>query len=374
MLVRRLGMASAACLLAAACGGRGASDSSDAVAPDAAASDGGAAPIDVCSEQALSRVTMVASETTTDFGFSRIALDDEDVVISTGQSVKRVSKCGGEVVTLASTKANAFDLALHGESVYWTFPYSDDGEVLRLSKGGGEPDPLASGLPYPWGIAVDEREVFWSDIGRPSFPHREGGIYAVPLAGGQVRTVASGFHNCRSPQLDDQSVYCQSYTSSGSPIAIMKVDKHDGTIQALVEGEGAAELSLDGDVLYYVGGVSGQRLLRSVSTSGGEPTTLYVTANSVELGDLVGTSSGVYVLDVGIGAGAVRRVPLDGGPPETIAKSGTYEVGRNLAVDERSVYWVETHSECTRWRPAMGDVGQSCEETTTESRLMRAKR
>lgn len=75
-----------------------------------------------------------------------------------------------------------------------------------------------------------------------------------------------------------------------------------------------------------------------MSKRGGAPTTLYEIQSSAELGDVVGTSTGVYVLDLGVGAGRVRRVPLDGGPPELIAEAKWPEVGRNLAVDGLDVH------------------------------------
>lgn len=60
--------------------------------------------------------------------------------------------------------------------------------------------------------------------------------------------------------------------------------------------------------------------------------------------------------------------------PELIAEAEWPDVGRNLAVDDRAVCWVEKRASCTRRRPAFGDVGSTCIETTTESRLMRAPR
>ena len=119
-------------------------------------------------------------------------------------TVNSVPIGGGAAKTLASDSATStsdmpgtpYALAIDTTSVYWT----DDtlGVVMSAPlEGTSAPATLATELSVPLGIAVDATSVYIAD--------NETGVGRVPLQGGQVTTLASGFPN--DVVVDATSVY-----------------------------------------------------------------------------------------------------------------------------------------------------------------------
>jgi hypothetical protein len=137
------------------------------------------------------------------------------------------------------------------------------------------------------GIAVDATSVYWTD--------QSGPIMKVPVGGGSPVTVANGF----------------------TPYVI----------------------AVDSTSIYW----SESGTLKKVAIDGGTPITLAQNNMASIWGIAVG-STGVYWTEGS--NGSVMKIAVDGGTPETLASglSGGAFLATGIAVDSKSVYWVEEPS------------------------------
>ena len=97
-------------------------------------------------------------------------------------------------------------------------------------------------------------------------------------------------------------------------------------------------LATDGTNVYYAGTSPADVTIGAVSTSGGDPHTLYAAACDVDAGtpcagDLATDGAFVYFTT----ATDVRRVPVNGGDATTLADGQARPFA--VAVDDACVYW-----------------------------------
>lgn len=91
----------------------------------------------------------------------------------------------GEPLELANGKGSAKGIAVTSQAVI--FADNRSSRLLTVAKTGGEPTLLAD-VPTPWSIGADDRHVYVAS--RPEQCTSGGAVYAVPLSGGAVQTIA----------------------------------------------------------------------------------------------------------------------------------------------------------------------------------------
>src|SRR5579871_3011309 len=132
-----------------------------------------------------------------------IAIDDENVywVSELGGTVSAVPKAGGPSRILAHT-SSPIDVAAGGGYVYWT---GLDG-VHRVSRNGGKSEFISPPTGAPSRVAVDSARVYWTTAAT-------GGVYAAPLDGGVVATLASNESEAQNLVVGAHAVYWLNYTN-----------------------------------------------------------------------------------------------------------------------------------------------------------------
>ena len=234
-----------------------------------------------------------------------ITVDATSVYWTTGGggTVMKVPLDGGTPVTLASGLSDPEDLVVDATNAYWID--KGDFKVMKVSLGGSgdAPTTLASDLEYPSGIAVDSTSVYWTNGGYPDSP---GTVMKLPLDGGTAVTLAAGQNNPYGIALDSTNVY---WTNLGNG-TVMKASLDGGTAVVLASGQdGPRRIAADATSVYW-------------------------------------TNSGANVASTGVastGDDTVRKVPLGGGTPVTLASRPSSTLGPReafgIAVDATSVYW-----------------------------------
>ena len=232
-----------------------------------------------------------------------------------------------------------------GQEVGYTGPaWSSLGDVFWATY----PDPLASSLPMQLvkvtaagGAAQSFETPVYGQLAGISgdaenlYTATSGGVFAIPLAGGAVTTLASGLHGAagggvavgggRLFYVDESLGALRAVPIHGGPVS---------TVYAIGFNLDSQVNSLAADATAVYWGTS-NGVLR-MSQDGGTPTTLLTTSGAawVALDDTF-----VYVLDSG--SGAVGRLSKAGGAQQVLAQASAGASG--LISDTTNLYWIDGH-------------------------------
>ncbi len=225
-----------------------------------------------------------------------IATDGTSVYWATlGGDVMKVDKSGGTPATIASGQIAAREIAVDSTNVYWTGYGTGTWAVMKVPLSGGPPTMVASAL-SPTGLAVDATTIYWSDWGVGS--ETDGEIMKVPIAGGEITTLASGVRAPEGIAVDATNVY---WPSGDFYSPIMKV---------AISGGAAAPVTPSQDV----------------------PLSVAVFESNI-FWTSKGTTLDYHQLDKGY----VMKAPLVGGTPIELATGQLRP--RSIVTDGSYAYW-----------------------------------
>jgi hypothetical protein len=230
----------------------------------------------------------------------------------------------GTLVTLATSKSVAYQIAVDATSVYWVDPGtnggSGDGALMKVTHDGSGLTTLVPNLNWGGGIAVDATSVYWTS---------SGGLYKVPLGGGTPVLLSPDFTN------DNITVGPAGVYGTNGDDAPVSTLLGGGTTTVLGQGTGQNTygVAVDAKNLYWTN-FDDPGLVAQVSLAGG-PTTSLATGHVAE-GIAVDASSVYWVDAGGIGPGALMKVPIGGGTPKTLASG--LNGPTSLAIDATYAY------------------------------------
>jgi hypothetical protein len=222
-----------------------------------------------------------------------------------------------------------WNLAIDDQNVYFVENKSAAGTVKKVSKTGGAVTTLASGLVEPTAIGVDAGWVYFIERNNGS----NGSLKKVAVGGGGTTTLASNFKNAQNHLVvAGDSVYFGDGKSGGGGV-IKKVGINGGET-ILVEGNGLLNLNtaidVSGGSAYFRNDYD--KILR-VATTGGAVTELGSGSPSA----LKVWGSSIFFTEYS--NGLIRQMPIGGGAASTLASGA--DSAANLAVDGSYVYWTE---------------------------------
>ena len=196
----------------------------------------------------------------------------------TSADLYSISKSGAAVpriVTHGLVTPSAF--AADEESIYWVSAGTyvgetllADGAVRRVSKAGGDVQTLASGLSFPFAIAVREGWVYFSEAGVAA-GNTSAGLRRVPSNGGAVTNLFEGAP-VGSMAVDDENVHFAIYRLDSSLVDIGRVPLAGGAVTLLETGiEFADGLTIQDGSLYYVEDASEETAIAAIDLASGTP-------------------------------------------------------------------------------------------------------
>lgn len=296
---------------------------------DAAASDG--QPFKACPAD---HVTVLVADA--GFGFGALTIDEGSIywVSWSPIGVESAPKTGGAPTALVVGLSGPTGLAVSSGYVFWTD--FNTNEVGRVSTDGGAPTVLATGQANAVSVAVSD-DVYWTTW-------KTGTMDRVPLDGGAVESLSTANANYAEITTDGQHVFWA--VNEGSIMAYSFATKTVSVLATAAKGRPYA-IATDGTNVYWreTDDATGTLYIVRASVQGGPSTVLASVspddaglcyANKNCQGEIATDGQHVYFTVDG-DAGAVMKLPVNGGAPTVIAEHQNLAWG--IAVDEACVYW-----------------------------------
>ncbi len=225
---------------------------------------------------------------------------------------------GGAVSAHTSGASDILAMAADSAAVYWLAPR--EGKIVRVPRGGGEEQVLAETTGISRGLVIDDADVFWAE---------NEAIYAVPKAGGKVRTVSpAGIPDYVA--LDDTYVYWYS-TVSGVLFRAPKKGAPRPTKVYADEKHTLHFIFLDGNDLFVSYGPENAMVIQRLPKAGGTPVT--VVEKQQPGSDFAIDGAHIYWIT----DDDVWMVPRSGGEASKAVEKLVH--GVDVAVDDQFIYW-----------------------------------
>jgi hypothetical protein len=240
---------------------------------------------------------------------------------------------GGTPVAIASNMDQGGLVTMDGTNAYWAGP--DNGTIFKapLTGGDGGANTLVGNLEDdPLDVAIDSTYVYWAGSTT---------IQKVPIAGGSKTILAknltlAGVFQQPCVAVNASGVYASTAT------AILSVPLAGGTPTTLASNQNPNAITADATNVYWTNLPQGSQpggstVMKVAATGGGTPVTLVTLTGSAVPAGIAVDATNVYWIE---GLGSVRKVPIAGGSPVTIAPAP--ELPGGIAVDATNVYWTDT--------------------------------
>lgn len=274
----------------------------------------------------------------------------------------------GEPELLVDKLELPWSFSRQGDWIYFTTMGKadlDDGGMWRVPVDGGLPELLSMTKEPRW-LTTSPAGVFWT-AGLPLRADLDGNnevvvaqvlarplavdathlyfannnnVQRVPLAGGPAQVIAMGFDASYELTLDAMRVY---WSSADTVESVAK----DGTGRlTLAIGQGyASGLASDGVHLFWLD--HNACAIRRVPVGGGPEQTLWQN-DPKDLGVCVGGTTEIALDDKYVywGGNSVQRLAKTGGARELIADGDAVRVVRDIEVDDTHVYWLNHAGYC----------------------------
>lgn len=269
-------------------------------------------------------------------------------------TVTRLPKDGGVPLILATDQPRPGGLVLHGGFLYWAnsrYYHADKDQIVRMPMAGGEVQTLAIGQHLAHRLAVAGDEVYWTTLGEDGLA---GSVLRGSTAGAPPVSLASGQKRPVSIVVDGDDVYWSneghkrpSYFMDGS---VMHLARAGAAAPAVVAADESMPVSvvLDESHVYWTTAAAVH------STSYQDGTIMKRARAGGEAVPLVSwrQESGLLALDdthvywFGRWGGSAFRIRKSGGAPEPLLAADERSAEINsVAVDDRFVYWTVANSE-----------------------------
>jgi Carboxypeptidase regulatory-like domain len=278
--------------------------------------------------------------------------------------LRSVALGGGTVSTLASVSSSAGlsmlairNLSVTGGNVYWLDTANDTLDSVPLA--GGNVTTIASGIGVPnqpqspVALAINATSAYWTEAGAFGgccLQAGAGTLKQVALAGGAVTVIASNLDAPTAIAVDGTHlVWTEAWRVAASPVA----GGSTTTVASGIAGN-MARITADATTVYVLDG----DFIKTIPIAGGQIGKLAAAHGligdiSVQDQDLVTDGSSVF-WTVGVGGGAppvVQKVAVAGGAPTVLSAETVFTSPQDcywrIALAGGNVYWSAGSSQAT---------------------------
>jgi hypothetical protein len=237
----------------------------------------------------------------------------------------------------------------------WNLYAFQSNTLLKLDKAGADkPETLASDLPTFWSMAVDYASVYGAPVASP------GMVFRVAKSGGPAYRLTS----LSTPQSFGVTVGRDHVFFTTYDRRVMMVPKGMANAEPMMAvslAPSGGPIHADGEFLYFA--VDG--VVKRTVESGFPAEQVEELHRGTEVTALAADADALYVLER---RAALRRVPKDGSPVQTIAAPADPLDfnGYELVLDDDSVYWMSTLTHRVLRASKKGDTAYAAVVTVGE--------
>ena len=242
-----------------------------------------------------------------------LALDEANVYFAGGGAVGSVPKSGGASSMLVTGEHPGLGFARGASALFWyemdanPSCHCESGVIHRVPTAGGTATALVSQLPFVFGLAADTANVYWIE---------GDSVKSVPLDGGDATVLATQQSGSTGITADGANVYWTVDRGVGATCgmcppppapqptdsAIYRVPIGGGAVSTVATGYRVDSVASDGTNVYWLDTYA--KTLSTAPVQGGEPTVLVADAAG-SLGPVVDEHA-VYWVDAD---GTIERMP-----------------------------------------------------------------
>jgi len=207
-------------------------------------------------------------------------------------------------------------LALDEARVYWT---SAGGTIDALPIAGGERMTLASGQDDPFDIVVDEDGIFFTDSGKNT-------VVAMPIEGGLTTLLAETGNPLGMTKRGGAVYFTNTYDPLSNDEQVMRAPLPAGPASVIATSKGAWMVATDEAHVYWTDRAN--QAVWSAPVEGGDAA--MIAEGIIEPTDIEVDEEAIYVTALE----ATYRISIGGGALEPLV----WGAGRGLAIDAAYVY------------------------------------
>ena len=297
-----------------------------------------------------------------------------------------------DCTVIADALNNGRGLAVTGVHVFWSD--QNAGSVWRADKDGSEPMLLVQGADDPFELAVHGNFVYWTSFSQT------GGVWRVPVMGGMAQQIVAEPW-VRTITVDETYVYWGTFGTGVDDVSRLRIDLTSKPELISTFNGGVADIAIDGTGLYLTAHVTATgggamdppqgtvyhlpplpgAFPTVLETEVAEPWGIAITGDTIVWADGLG-EAGTYPRSIlsrpkmdalpgmpttltnlqtapwAVAADAthvywtdhdaVKSLPLDGVDVEPTVLASGQQSARYIAVDETNVYWATRKRVLTR--------------------------
>jgi hypothetical protein len=284
---------------------------------------------------------------------SDLHADESRLYFEAQSSIQTLPFGGGQPSELVRTTGE--DIAVDADAVWIARGTSHAGQIIRASKVDGTQQVVVDAQLAPAYLAVDATHVFWTNRSTYQANPPDGNVVSAKKDGSELTVLASELDEPRNVVVDAQYVY---FTIGIEDAAVVRV-RRDGTgLTSLATGRRwPKDIVVTSDALYWfedwAGSTQGSDTspIVKLDKSAMTPVVLFQDdvrphALALDGGFLYWTAqnSGDCNTNPSYVDGTVRRMPVGGGQPETLAQK--LRNANDIVVIASTIYWAQSLAAC----------------------------
>jgi hypothetical protein len=284
---------------------------------------------------------------------SDLRADEGRLYFEAQSSIQTLPLAGGSPSELVHTTGE--DVAVDSDSVWLARGTSGTGQIIRVSKSDGAQQVVVDRQLSPAFLAVDATHVFWTNRSTYQVSPPDGSVVSAKKDGTEIAVLVSGVEEPRNVVVDADYVY---FTAGIENATVSRVARDGTGMVALATGRRwPRDLIVTPEALYWFedwGGSSSNSdtsPIVKLDRSASEPVVLYQDATrphalALDGGYLywTGQNMGDCNTNPAYVDGVVRRMPVGGGQPETLAQK--LRDANDLVVTASAIYWAQSLAAC----------------------------
>jgi len=284
---------------------------------------------------------------------SDLHLDSDHLYFEAQSGIQTLPLAGGQPQELVHNTGEA--IAVDADAVWIARGTRGTGQIIRVSKLDGAQQVVADNQLAPASIAVDDTHVFWTNRSTYQVSPPDGSVVSARKDGTELMVLVPGLDEPRNITVDTTFVY---FTMGIENATVARVNRDGTGLTPLATGRlWPRNIVVATDAIYWFEDWAGSSQRSNTSPifkldqSASQPLLLFedeVRPHALALdGDFLYWTAqdfGDCNTNPDYVDGVVRRMPTNGGQPETLAQR--LRDANDIVIASTAIYWAQSLAAC----------------------------